>query len=383
MVLLDKKQLPTSTFACGPGQALPLLRQIPLYQTQFERSHRAADISTEGLYRAATLELKKLLDIPSDYTLVFFPGGATPAMDAVLWSLTKGTLAGFSFGAFSKRWGEVLAARVPGLKRQICVCQAGEFFPAKEPDYTASLVVLTPNETSTGVQMPDEYLTRAWEKRGPDTLVAWDATSCAGGRVLPEGQFDVFLFSLQKCFGAAGGTACVALSPRALARLEENNRAIPYSLDLKNAVSHASLFQTLNTPNTTNIWLCYQAAKWMNEHGGLKAMDELCRRHAAWLVDWAATTDFITPLITDEKFRSYTTLTLKLTDTHVSAATINQALADTGLPNLQDGLKAHPYAPENSLRISCFPFVDTEGIEQYKKLTAALDEIVRQLRKTQ
>ena len=302
-------------------------------------------------------------------------------MDAVLWSLTKDTLSGFSFGAFSKRWSEVLAARVPGLHRQICACKLGEFFPKEEPDYTASLVVLTPNETSAGVQMPDNFLTRPWEKRGPDTLIAWDATSCAGGRVLPTGQFDVLLFSLQKCFGAAGGTACVVLSPRALSRLEENKRAIPYSLDLKNAVSFAPLFQTLNTPNTTNIWLCYQAAKWMNEHGGLKAMDALCRTHAKWLVDWAATTDFITPLITDEKFRSYTTLTLKLTDARVSAAAINQALADTGLLNLQDGLKAHPYAPENSLRASCFPFVDTDGIEQYKKLTAALDEIVRQLRK--
>ena len=119
----------------------------------------------------------------------------------------------------------------------------------------------------------------------------------------------------------------------------------------------------------------------MNAHGGLPAMDTLCRRHAAWLVDWAQKTDFIKPFVKEENFRSYTTLTLALTDPQLTPAAINTALAETGLANLQDGLKSHPYAPANTLRVACFPFVDINGVEEYKKLTAALDEIVRQLRK--
>jgi phosphoserine aminotransferase len=74
---------------------------------------------------------------------------------------------------------------------------------------------------------------------------------------------------------------------------------------------------------------------------------------------------------------------LQLTDPQLSADDINRALAQSGLANLQDGLKRHPYAPENTLRVACFPFVDTEGVNEYKKLTAALDETVRQLRKNQ
>ena len=380
--ILDISRLPSSTFACGPGQAHPAWRQTPLDKTFFERNHRAPD-TVRGIYERATQELRRLLNLPQDYSLCFFPGGANAAMDAVLWNLTNDSLSGLAFGEFSNRWADAMASCLPDIKNTVRFTKPGELFPQEEPDYNASLIVLTPNETSTGVQIPNDYLSHVWQKRGKDTLVAWDATSCAGGRLLPENQFDVMLFSLQKCFGAMGGTCVLILSPLAKARLAQNTarRAIPYFLDLSLAVKHAEKFQTVNTPNTTAIWLCGQAAAWMNAHGGLPAMDALCRQHAAWLVDWAQKTDFITPFVKEEKFRSYTTLTLALTDPQLTPAAINKALADTGLANLQDGLKSHPYAPANTLRVACFPFVDINGIEEYKKLTAALDEIVRQLRK--
>lgn len=377
--ILDASSLPTSTFACGPAQAHPALRQKALYQTCFERSHRAPDTVHE-IYEYAAQELRRLLALPADYALCFFPGGANAAMDAVLWNLTKDTLSGLAFGEFSIRWARTMASRLRDVKNTVRFTKPGEFVPTQEPDYNASLIVLTPNETSTGVQLPNEYLSHVWQKRGPDTLVAWDATSCAGGRLLPENQFDVMLFSLQKCFGAMGSTCVLILSPKAQARAQKPVRDVPYFLDMARAVEQAQKFQTVNTPNTTAIWLAGQTAAWMNRNGGLAAMDALCRQHAKHLINWAANTDFCRPLITSQAYRSYTTLTLQITDPHLRATAINEALAHAGGAHLKDGLKRHPFAPENSLRVACFPLVDINGVEQYKKLTAALDEIVRQLR---
>lgn len=377
-IMLDKKALPTSTFACGPGQALHTLRQTPLCATHFERNHRAPDV-VRDIYEHTDRELRRLLEIPPDYSLCFFPGGGNAAMDAVLWNLTTDTLSGLAFGEFSRRWASAMAERLPGVKNTVRFTKPGELIPTEEPDYNAGLIVLTPNETSTGVQLPNEYLSRVWQKRGKNTLVAWDATSCAGGRLLPKNEFDILLFSLQKCFGTMGGTSVLILSPAAQARLQKLPRVVPYFLDLTRAVEQAKNFQTVNTPNTTAIWCAGQAAAWMNQNGGLAAMDALCRAHAKWITDWAAATDFCTPLVSNEKYRSYTTLTLQITDDKINADDINRALINTGLENLKDGLKRHPYAPKNSLRVSCFPFVDTDGVSQYKKLTAALDEIVRQL----
>jgi len=374
--------LPDSTFACGPGQAHPDLRLTPLYKTLCERNHRAPDISTSGLYRDAVLAAKKLLAIPDDYTVIFYPGGATPAMDAVLWNLTKDTLSGFAFGAFSNRWGRVLASRLTGVKNEVRFAANGEWLPQQKPDYNASLVILTPNETSCGVQIPDKDLIEAWQARGKDTLIAWDATSCAGGRDLPKGMYDVLLFGLQKCFGAPGGTCALALSPKAVRRVQEISqfRTVPYTLDLTFALEKAAVFQTSNTPNTTAIWVFCQACKWMLTHGAVAAMDKLCRAHAEVLFTWAEKSDFIKPFVPDPRLRSYTTPTFRLTDPRITDAAINQALATTGKPNLQDGIKRFSTAPENTLRISCFPFVDINGTEEYKKLTRTIDEIVRQLR---
>lgn len=381
---LDTAKLPSVTFSCGPGQGHPVIRQTPLYKTLFERSHRAPDVSTRGLYRETAENLRTLLSLPPDYTVLFFLGGATPAMDAVIWNLTKDSLSGLAFGAFSRRWTHNIAARLEnGVRRTIREAGENEFFPCDKPDYNASLIVLTPNETSTGVQIPDDYLREIWAKRGKDTLIAWDCTSCAGGRVLPAGQFDVMLFSLQKCFGAGGGSCALVLSPKAVSRLEEvkKYRPIPFSLDLSEAVRHAASAQTANTPCTTNIWMCNEACKWMLANGGLPAMERLCREHADYLLAWAAQTDYIAPLIKDARLRSFTTLTLEITAPDIKDADISAALISTGLANLADGLKKYSSVKQNSLRISCFPFVDVHGVEEYKKLTAAVDEIVRQLRK--
>lgn len=382
MIYLDPDLLPTSSFACGPAQGHPVLRQTPLAQTLFERSHRAPDL-VRGLYQQAIIHGKELLAIPEEYTVFFFPGGATPAMEAVLWNLAKESLSGLAFGAFSNRWADTLANRLPGLENRVRFAPKGAYFPTQKPDYTASLVILTPNETSSGVQIPDEYLKDAWQSRSKHTLIAWDVTSCAGGRKLPNAQYDVLLCGLQKCFAAGGGTCLMALSPRAIKRIEEIKkfRSIPYALDLEPALQKARLFQTTNTPNTTAIWLFNEACKWMLSNGKIDAMDHLCRQHAHYLFQWAKKTDYIKPFVPEDRFRSYTTPTFQLTDSRIPEEAINGALAATGKPNLQDGIKRFATAPKNTLRIACFPFVDINGIEEYQKLTTAIDEIVRQLRK--
>ena len=383
-IKLDVTKMPTATFTCGPSQGHPIIRETPVCQTQFERSHRAKDISTDGLYKEATENLRKLLSLPQDYTVIFFLGGATPAMDAIIWSLTKASLSGLSFGAFSKLWSQKLAGRLEAnVVRTIREAGENEFFPKEKPDFNASLVIMTPNETSTGTQIPDQYLEEAWKAKGEDTLIAWDCTSCAGGRDLPKNKFDVMVFSMQKCFGVGGGSSVIILSPAAVKRLEEvkKYRTVPYALDLNEAAKKAQeKCQTVNTPSTTNIWMFNEACKWMNENGGLKAMDALCRKHAQFLLDWASKTDYLAPLIKDEAFRSYTTLTLEVTDPNLKDADISAALKATGLANLADGIKKYSSVKQNSLRIACFPFVDIHGTGEYEKLAAAVDEIVRQLR---
>ena len=377
-LVFSNDELPTSSFSCGPGQGLPSVRNARLYETFFERSHRAADITFEGLYKECTENLRHLLNIPADYTVLFFPGGVTPAMDTILWSLAQDTICGVDIGAFSHLWCADLAGRLPDVTRRFVT--ADEYFlPNGLPDPNASLILLTPNETATGVQLPDDYLQQVWQNRGSNTLVAWDTTSCAGGRNLPVGTYDIQIFGLQKCLGAGGGTCCMVLSPRAVERAQHPLRNLPFFLDLRNALAYTSKYQTLNTPSTINIWMANEACKWMLARGGIKEMENLCKQHADYLVTWAKNSPYFKPLIAQDKYRSFTTLTLAITHPHITGQQIAQILRDTGKQNLADGLKKYRTVAQESLRIACFPFVDTDGVEQYKKLTAMLDKIAQRL----
>lgn len=377
-LIFTEEELPTSSFSCGPGQGLPSVRNTRLYETFFERSHRAADITFDGFYKECTENLRKLLEIPADYTILFFPGGVTPAMDAVLWSLAKDTISGVDIGEFSHLWCASLAGRLENVSRSFVTANKN-LLPQGLPDTHASLILLTPNETATGVQLPDDYLLKIWQHRGSDTLVAWDTTSCAGGRKLPKGAYDIQIFGLQKCLGTGGGTCCMVLSPRAVERAQHPLRNLPFFLDLRNALEYVEKYQTLNTPSTINIWMANEACKWMLARGGIVAMDKLCRKHADYLVNWAQNSPYFKPLIADDKYRSYTTLTLAITNPQITGEKIAEILLSTGKQNLADGLKKYRTVSQNSLRIACFPFVDTDGVEQYKKLTAMLDKIAQSI----
>jgi len=383
-VKLSQNELPTSTFTCGPSQGHPQIRKVQVSSMSFERSHRAGDMALNGLYKQATENLRKLFGLPQDYTIIFYHGGATTAMDAIVWNMTKDSISGLNFGAFSKLWTEKIASVLEdSVRKDFKKAAEGEYFPKEKPDFKASLVMLTPNETSTGVQIPDSYLKEAWENKGPDTLVAWDCTSCAGGRDLPKGIYDIMVFSMQKCFGVGGGSSVIILSPKAVARVAEVQkiRRIPYAIALPEAIKRAQeKAQTLNTPSTINIWMFNEAAKWMLENGGLPAMEAMCRKHAKYVLDFAAKTDYLKPLIKEEDYRSFTTLTLEVTDAKIKDADISAALKATGLPNLADGIKKYSSVKANSLRIGCFPFVDIYGTEQFEKLMHAVDLIVKDLR---
>ena len=69
---IPEKMLPDSIFACGPSQGHPDIRRTPIGDMLFERSHRAPDISSEGLFAEALTAIKKLLQVPDEYLALFF-----------------------------------------------------------------------------------------------------------------------------------------------------------------------------------------------------------------------------------------------------------------------------------------------------------------------
>ena len=378
---IPQKLLPSSTFACGPSQALKSVKNTILAKTFFERSHRNPNLTQQGLFRQTTLNLKKLFKLNDDYTIIFFPGGATAAMDAVVWTLTDKSVSGLEFGAFSKRWMQDTNA-VPNIKRTIIPFDYKDENSYKKLDFKASLLLLTPNETSHGICLPDRILKDIYKRKSKNTLIAWDTTSWAGMRQVKP-YFDLMFFSTQKAFGTGGGTCVLIMNKKAIARAKKMQkiRQIPHFLDLNKALHFAPLYQTLNTPSTVNIWMLNEAAKFMLKNGGLKKMEALTLSHAKVLLDYAKKSNWLCPMIEKDDFCSRTSLTLKITDEKIKDTLVNKALKQTKKANLIDGVQKFSSVEENSLRVACFPFIDPKGTKEFTKLTRTLDFIAKQLNK--
>ena len=200
-----------------------------------------------------------------------------------------------------------------------------------------------------------------------------DATSGAGGLPLDASQADVYYFAPQKAFGADGGLWLAALSPAAIARIEEldgaGDRWQPAFLSLQTAVENSRKNQTYNTPALATLLLLADQVEWMLAGGGL---DWLRRAHRAppprTSTAGPRRSEFATPFVADPAKRSLVVGTIDFDDA-VDAAALAATLRANGIVDVE------PYRKlgRNQLRIGMFPAVEPADVEA---LTACIDWVL-------
>jgi aspartate aminotransferase-like enzyme len=166
---------------------------------------------------------------------------------------------GVSIGSFGDRFAKIAEAYGANVDRV-----AAEWGWAADPDelreklgggdYRA--VLLTHNETSTGVVNPIAELIGAVRATAPDALVLVDSVSALGAVpfAMDAWEADVVVTASQKAWMAAPGLAMVAASDRAWAAME-TARMPRFYLDLRR---HRESAASGETPWTPAIAVAYQ-----------------------------------------------------------------------------------------------------------------------------
>jgi aspartate aminotransferase-like enzyme len=168
---------------------------------------------------------------------------------------------GVSIGAFGDRFAKI--AEAYGAQVDKVAAEWGwaaspdelmEKLEAARGEYKA--VLLTHNETSTGVMNPIPELASVIRDAAQDALILVDTVSSLGAVPFEMDRWgvDVVVTGSQKAWMAAPGLAMVAASPRARAAME-TARMPRFYLDLK---KHFDAMTTGETPWTPAIAVAYQ-----------------------------------------------------------------------------------------------------------------------------
>jgi phosphoserine aminotransferase len=226
-----------------------------------EMSHRSK--TYEAVQQRAEALLRQLLDIPSDYRVLFLQGGASLQFAMVpLNFLPPGRTAAYvRTGSWSEK-AEAEAAKI-GQVRVAASTEDGGY--RRIPDVSElqwdpedAYVHITSNNTIEGTQ---------WQQF-PDTgsvpLVA-DMSSDILSRPIPVERFGLIYAGAQKNLGPSGVTVVIVRD----AWLETARRDLPTMLRYDVHAKHGSLY---NTPPTFAIYLLGLVLEWVRDQGGVAAM---------------------------------------------------------------------------------------------------------------
>jgi phosphoserine aminotransferase len=352
-------------FGCGPSKVRPeALTRLGEQSHLMGTSHRQAPI--RDLVKRVREGLTELLGLPEGYEVALGNGGTTAFWEsACAWLIRERSLH-LTYGEFSTKFAKSAAA-APFLGDPILIeAQPGDA-PVPRGEAAADVIGWAHNETSTGVMVPVERPADAG-----DALVLIDATSGAAGLPLDASQADVYYFAPQKGFAADGGLWLAALSPAAIARIEELDGAAdrwqPEFLSLAVALDNSRKQQTYNTPAVATLFLLADQIEWMLAGGGLDWCVSRTTDSSSRLYGWADASDFATPFVGDPAKRSLVVGTIDFSD-DIDAAAIAAALRANGIVDTE------PYRKlgRNQLRIGMFPAVEPDDVEA---LTRCIDWVV-------
>lgn len=275
-----------------------------------EISHRSA------LFREVLAEAKErfaqLVDLPDDRDVLFAHGGARGQFSAVPMNLAglkpARTVGYVQSGIFSK-----LAAEEAEKYADVAIIASGEssgYAQLPSLDHISSgeeysYIHITGNNTLFGSQwFPAPTI--------PDTVMVCDATSDFVSRRFDYSQFQLVYGALQKNLGPSG-LALVVIDPAIVGQHEPGT---PLILDYEHNLKADSL---ANTTNTFAIYVTLLILRWVQERGGIAAMEELNRQKSQLIYNYLDNQSFYRGMVTEPSHRSLVNVTFRLASPELEA----------------------------------------------------------------
>jgi len=300
-------------FSSGPCAKRPGWSPAVLRDALLGRSHR----SRVGLARLAEIieRSRALLQMPADYRLGIVPASDTGAVEMALWSLLGARGVDLlCWENFGEGWVTDVTRqlKLPGVRLLAAPYGRLPDLAAVDPERDTVFVW---NGTTAGVRVPNgDWI--AGDRRG---LTICDATSAAFAMRLPWDKLDVVTWSWQKALGGEAAHGMLALSPRAVERLESYTPPWPLP-KLFRLTQNGKLIEgifrgeTINTPSMLCVEDALDSLRWAEGVGGLEALIARAEGNLAAVAAWAEHSSWARFLAEDPATRSCTSIQLSIAD---------------------------------------------------------------------
>jgi phosphoserine aminotransferase len=354
-------------FSAGPA-ALPLevLEQAQRELLDFggsgmsvmEQSHRGK--TYEGIHMKAIARLRRLMQVPDDYSVMFVQGGASMQFAMVpLNFLGTGRRAAY---VVNGTWGEkalaeaklaAMSGRAEAIVAATSRQSDGGYQSAPPieawsvPD-DAAYVHYASNETVHGIQYGIHDALPSLETSGVSTIC--DMSSDILWRPINVADFSLIYAGAQKNLGPSGVTLVIAKR----AFLESGARTLPRMLQYRTHDESDSLY---NTPPTFAIYLVDLVLGWIEKRGGLEVIESANRAKARAIYNAIEVSDGYYRSPVEASQRSVMNVVFRLPDEAAEEAFVAKA-EKAGLV----GLKGHRSA--GGIRVSLYNAVTLEGAER-------------------
>ncbi|MCI5050295.1 MAG: phosphoserine transaminase [Rickettsiales bacterium] len=300
-------------FSSGPCAKRPGWNLDALKDAATGRSHRAK-IGKSKLKEVIDRS-KAILGLPDDYVLGIVPASDTGAIEMAMWSMlgARGVdvLAWESFGS---GWVKDITKQLKLEDVNTYEAGYGAIPDLTQVDWSRD-VVFTWNGTTSGVCAPNGD----WIADDREGLAICDATSAVFAMDIPYNKLDVITWSWQKVMGGEAAHGMIALSPKAVARLESYTPAWPLPKIFqmtKGGKLIDGIFEgaTINTPSMIAVEDALDGLKWAESIGGLEALINRSKANLNAVEKWVAKTDWVDFLAEGVATRSCTSICLKIVD---------------------------------------------------------------------
>ncbi|MEJ2193247.1 MAG: 3-phosphoserine/phosphohydroxythreonine transaminase [Ignavibacteriaceae bacterium] len=344
-----------NNFSAGPAilpvevleEAKEHLLSLPgIGMSILEISHRSKPF--DEIISQAKENIRELLDINDNYSILFLQGGASLQFSIVPINIMppKNEADYIVTGSWSKK--AVKEAKRVGTVNIAASTEDTTFnrIPKQEElklNEGASYVHFTSNNTIYGTQWRNE------PEVGSVPLVC-DASSDIFHKKIDVNKYGIIYAGAQKNMGPSGVTMIIFRNDL----LERSPDDIHTMLNYKTHVEGNSLY---NTPNTFGIYIIGLVTKWLKNNGGLDKMYEVNKHKANLLYKCIDDSDEFYKGHAEEESRSLMNVTFNLSTEELEKRLIAEA-TEAGF----SGLKGHRSV--GGLRASIYNAFPTKGVEE-------------------